>query len=204
MLFSWSARQLVFGHIFLQDCLFKNTKYDLSENAGKYFAELLLTSAIDSRNIAAVWNKSRFLFNHLLNGTRYKERTTPGEVMNSVIKFYLGLTLLWCLTVGFSTTVKLTFRKCFGISVVCALRQPLHWAGPGTGAQWHWLLVCALSSAWCDGWMEGTEWRSGPDCVSPQSPHCQYKPGQAKTNRRKANKSLSLSEEWTMVTSTYI
>lgn len=40
------------------------------------------------------------------------------------------------------------------------------------------------------------EWRalhSGPDCVSPQSPHYQFKPGQAKTNSTKANESLSLS-----------
>ena len=46
-------------------------------------------------------------------------------------------TSLWCLSVVSTTRVRLRYRKCFVTSVVCASRQPLHWAAPSAGAQWH-------------------------------------------------------------------
>ncbi len=43
-------------------------------------------------------------------------------------KFYLDLTLLWCLSVV--SVARVRYRKCPVTSMVCASRQPLHWAAP--------------------------------------------------------------------------
>lgn len=98
----------------------------------KSLAELLLTSAEDTRNVSAVWRKSMLLCNQW--GIQWGGNRSRG-FMNLIRKFYLDLTLLWCLSVVSATRVR--YRKCFVTSMVCASRQPLHWAAPSAGAQWH-------------------------------------------------------------------
>lgn len=55
--------------------------------------------------------------------------------MNLIGKFYLDLTVLWCLSVVSTTRVR--YRKFFVTSMLCASRQLLHWAAPSAAAQWH-------------------------------------------------------------------
>lgn len=86
-----------------------------------------------------------------------------------------------------SPRVRLRYEEVVCDLVVCASRQPLHWAAPSGP------LIACRSSAFRKPlmWWMKKRHRAAANCVSPQSSYCQHKPGQAKTNRRNANKSLS-------------
>lgn len=99
----WATCFCFFWNNFVR--LFKKIWRGICHNHVKSLAKILLTSAEDSRNVSAVQRKSSLLCNQWLSGDIWWGDCSRG-FMNLIRKFYLDLTLLWCLSVVSTSRVR--------------------------------------------------------------------------------------------------